>query len=122
MMVAQGFSVFGVECLVVFFSVYTIVLHTCPSNINPSQFSKMLKKSFEKHRKHLLECLAQKEKLSKTDVEWLDNEGNLINEEHVLETLDAASDFEQGVKQLLDDERAAFERLKQVADDDVGKK
>ena len=81
-----------------------------------------LKKSFEKHRKHLLECLAQKEKLLETDVEWLNNEGNLINEEHVLETLDAASDFEQGVKQLSDDERAAFEQLKRVADNDVGKK
>jgi hypothetical protein len=47
-------------------------------------FSK-LKKSTEKRRKALLDCLAKKEKLSDADETWLDSDGNLVDEERVIE-------------------------------------
>jgi ribosome assembly protein YihI (activator of Der GTPase) len=73
-----------------------------------------LQRSVEKRRKALLDRLAKKEKLSVADETWLDNAGNLIDEEHVIETLDAASDFERGVGRLSDSGKAALYRLRQA--------
>jgi hypothetical protein len=84
-------------------------------------FSK-LKKSTEKRRKALLDCLAKKEKLSDADETWLDSDGNLVDEEHIIEALDAASDYEQGVERLSDNEKAALDRLKQAAEGNASKK
>jgi hypothetical protein len=85
-----------------------------PLNVLRKAFSK-LKKSFEKRRKDLLDRLARREKLTDDDENWLDNDGNLVTEERVIDTLDAASDFERGVERLSDDEKAAFQRLRQAA-------
>jgi predicted nucleic acid-binding Zn-ribbon protein len=88
-----------------------------PLNVLRKAFSK-LKKSFEKRRKdlhHLLDRLARRAKLTDDDENWLDNDGNLVTEERVIDTLDAASDFERGVERLSDDEKAAFQRLRQAA-------
>ncbi|KIK75360.1 hypothetical protein PAXRUDRAFT_173078 [Paxillus rubicundulus Ve08.2h10] len=38
--------------------------------------------------------------LSDSDEEWLDNAGNLVDEERVVDPLDNASDYEQGLKRL----------------------
>jgi hypothetical protein len=84
-------------------------------------FSK-LKKSSEKCRKALLSRLAKKEKLSDADETWLDSNGNLVDEECVIDTLDAASDFERGVERLSDNGKAALDRLRQAAGDNVSKK
>ena len=81
-----------------------------------------LKRSTEKRRKALLDCLAKKEKLSEADETWLDNAGNLIDEECVIEALDAASDFERGVERLSDNGKAALSRLRQAAGEEVSKK
>jgi len=81
-----------------------------------------LKKSTEKCRKALLDRLAKKEKLSDVDETWLDNNGNLVDEECVIETLDAASDFERGVERLSDNGKAALGWLQQAAGDNVSKK
>jgi ribosome assembly protein YihI (activator of Der GTPase) len=56
-----------------------------PLNVLRKAFSK-LKKSFENCRKDLLDRLAKKETLSNDDENWLDNDGNLVNEEHVIDT------------------------------------
>ena len=74
-----------------------------------------LKKTFETRQKDLLDRLARKEKLSNDDENWLDNDGNLVTKERVIDTLDAASDFERGLEKLTDEEKAAFQRLRQVA-------
>ena len=90
-------------------------------NVLKKAFSK-LKKSFEKHQNNLLDCLAKKEKLSDDDENWLDNNGNLINEEHVIDTLDAASNFERGLGRLSDEEKIALRQLRQAAGLDGSKK
>ena len=82
-----------------------------PLAILKNAFSK-LKKSTEKHRKALLALLSKKEKLSDADEKWLDSNGNLVDEQHVIEELDAASDFERGVQRLSDH---AFGWLRQAA-------
>lgn len=79
-------------------------------------------KSVEKCWKILLNCLAKKEKLSVADEMWLDNARNLVDEECVIESLDAASDFEQGVEQLSETGKAALHQLRQAAGEEVSKK
>jgi len=90
-------------------------------NILKNAFSK-LKKSTEKRRKALLSRLAKKEKLTDADEAWLDGDRNLVDEECVIDTLDAASDFERGVEQLSDNGKAALDRIRQAAGDNVSKK
>ena len=85
-----------------------------PLAILKNAFSK-LKKSTEKRRKALLALLSKKEKLSDADEKWLDSNGNLVDEQCVIEELDAASDFEQGVQQLSDHGKVAFGQLRQAA-------
>ena len=41
--------------------------------------------------------LSQKESISSADERWLDNEGNIVDEQRVLDDLEAASDYERGV-------------------------
>ena len=38
--------------------------------------------------------------ISDADQEWLDNDGNLIDEERVVDALDHASDYERGLERL----------------------
>ena len=90
-------------------------------DILKNAFSK-LKKSTETRRKALLARLSKKEKLSVNDETWLDNTGNLVDEECIIEALDAASDFERGVERLSDNGKAALSRLRQAAGDNVSKK
>jgi hypothetical protein len=85
-----------------------------PLDILKNAFSK-LKKSTEKRWKALLDLLSKKEKLSDADENWLDTDGNLVDEQRVIEELDTASDFERGVQQLSDNGRAALGRLRQAA-------
>ena len=44
--------------------------------------------------------LRPKEKSMDADEEWLDNDGNVIDEQHILETLETASNYERGVERL----------------------
>ena len=62
--------------------------------------------------KDLLDRLAKKEQLSDDDENWLDNDGNLVNEQRVIETLDTASDFERGLERLSVEEKTALQRLR----------
>ena len=77
-------------------------------------FSK-LKKSTDDRRKALLDCLARKEKLSDDDERWLDTDGNLVDEFRIINILEAASDFEQAVGRLSDEEMAILHRLRGAA-------
>jgi hypothetical protein len=49
-------------------------------------------------RDELSAKLAQKESISSSDEHWLDHEGNTVDEQRVIEALEAASDYERGVE------------------------
>ena len=53
--------------------------------------------------------------ISEADTEWLDGEGNLIDEEHVVGALEDASDYEQYIKQLSLEDKAIVQRLHDLA-------
>jgi hypothetical protein len=52
--------------------------------------------------------------ISDGDMEWLDNDGNLVDEERVIDALDHASDYEQGLKRLNSHDKSVVDRLKSL--------
>jgi hypothetical protein len=60
--------------------------------------------------------------LSESDEEWLDGEGNLIDEERVLELLENASNYERGLERLNSKDRGVVQKLQNVGNGVVGKK
>ena len=85
---------------------------------------KILKKGFTqlsskiKDRKDKLnEKLARKEAISSSDEEWLDNEGNTVDEQCILDILESASDFEKGVEQLDNKGKVIVQKLRELAGD-----
>ena len=71
-----------------------------------------------KARKDVLTTkLAKKEPIPPSDEEWLDNEANVIDEERVLEALEAASDYERGVAKLDDTGKPIVQKLREWAGD-----
>ena len=83
---------------------YTTIQDYPTSMVKPKPLD-ALKKAFSKLQndvarcqKDLLDHLAKKEKLTESDENWLDNKANLVDEQCVIEALDAASDFECGVE------------------------
>lgn len=53
--------------------------------------------------------------ISEIDQDWLDGDGNLVNEERVVETLDNASDYEQGFNRLGLEEKSIVQKLQKLA-------
>ena len=49
--------------------------------------------------------------LSESDEDWLDGEGNLVNEEQVVQDLEEASDYEKGLGRLDAEGRGIVQRL-----------
>jgi hypothetical protein len=74
-----------------------------------------LKKQVGRRKKALEDRLANKERIPDDDGEWLDNEANLVDEQRVLEDLEAASDYERGVSRLDTKRKAAWARMKELA-------
>jgi hypothetical protein len=74
-----------------------------------------LKKQVRRRKKALEGCLANKEWIPDDDGEWLDNEANLVDEQRVLEDLEAASDYECGVSCLDTKRKAAWAGMKELA-------
>ena len=62
----------------------------------------------------LLARLNGKEKISDEDEEWLDNAGNVIEEEAVVDLPDNASDYEQGLTQLTSQQKILVKKLKEL--------
>ena len=74
-------------------------LHVLKKNLQVAK----LKDSVTKERKdNLLACLDRKERISyeDEDEEWLDNAGNTVDEEAVLNLLENTSDYEHSLAQL----------------------
>ena len=67
-------------------------------------------------RKSKLEAdLKANKHISEVDEEWLDNTGNLVDEERVVDILDKASDYERGLGRLGQEEKSIVQKLMQLA-------
>ena len=75
-----------------------------------------LKESIKERKDSLLACLNQREKISNEDEEWLDNSGNVVDEEAVVDLLENTSDYEHGLTWLTTQQRIIIERQKYIAD------
>jgi len=79
-----------------------------------------------KSRKDALQAqLAEQKSISPEDKQWLDFDANLVDEQRVLETLEDASDYEEGFTRLGDEQKEIVRKLREAAGDlskAVGKK
>lgn len=75
-----------------------------------------LKKQVEHRKKALEDRLANAQRIPDDDSKWLDNEANLVDEQRVLEDLEAASDYERGVLHLDTKRKVAWARMKDLAE------
>jgi hypothetical protein len=83
-----------------------------------------LKKGLAKFSKQIKACkdelnakLLRRETISLADEEWLDHEANTVDEQHVLDELEAASDYERGFERLSEDKKATVTKLKEWAEE-----
>lgn len=76
-----------------------------------------LKDSVEARRDNLLACLNRKERISDEDEEWLDNAGNLVDEEAIVDLLERASDYQTGFAQLTLQQKSLVKKLKELSGD-----
>ncbi|KAF9228943.1 hypothetical protein BS17DRAFT_805636 [Gyrodon lividus] len=81
----------------------------------------VLKKSLTKLRDQIGERKAKLElelkagrPISEVDQDWLDGDGNLIDEERVVETLDSASDYEEGLNRLDSQGKTIVQKLQKL--------
>ena len=59
-----------------------------------------LKKTFKAKKEHLEAKLSRQESISSSDERWLDNEGNTVDEQRVIDTLESSSNYERGLENL----------------------
>jgi hypothetical protein len=59
--------------------------------------------------------LAEGKSIPLQDAEWLDGEANLVDEDRVLEALEKASNYEQGLEGLDEGQRGLVMKLQQAA-------
>jgi|SRR5712672_903449 len=74
-----------------------------------------LQNQTQDRKKRLEDELRAGQPISDSDEEWLDNDGNLVDEERVVDTLDCVSDYEQGLKRLNSHDRSVVEKLQSLA-------
>lgn len=71
---------------------------------------------YVKTRKEALQHqLAAKESISEQDKHWLDHDTNLVDKQQVLEALESALDYEQGLSRLNDKQRGLMKKLDEAA-------
>ena len=73
-----------------------------------------LEDSIKARKENLLARLNKKERISNEDENWLDNAGNLVDEELVVDLLERASDYEHGLAQLTSQQKSLVEKLKEL--------
>ena len=78
-----------------------------------AEFSKKIKARKDK----LTDKLAKNEKISDEDEHWLDHEANMVDEQRVLDTLEAASDYEREVGRLDENSKGIVKKLREWAGD-----
>ncbi|CAK5276393.1 unnamed protein product [Mycena citricolor] len=74
-----------------------------------------LKNSVEVQRKAIPGQLAEKERASLVDLEWLDTAGNVVKEEQLVWMLDEALDYKQGVGRLDENQKELLTKLADLA-------
>jgi hypothetical protein len=70
--------------------------------------------SIKARKDNLLARINGKERISDEDEEWLDNAGNLVDEEAVVDLLENASDYEHGLTQLTSQQKSLVDKLKEL--------
>ena len=73
----------------------------------------------QKRKDSLQERLARSEKISAKDETWLDNAGNYIDEQALLDVLAAASDFDGKMKNLTPEQSTLVDQMTKAAYDGV---
>ena len=76
---------------------------------------KTLYEQFKAKKGQLQAQLAEGKSISSQDERWLDGEANLVDEERVLEVLERASNYEQGLEKLDEGQKGVVARLRQAA-------
>ena len=97
---------------------------TTQTNVSPNMKPlNILKKGLMKlcnqvqERKAKLEAeLKVGQPISESDQEWLDGDGNLVNEEQVIEALEKASDYEQTLESLDMPHKMIVVKLQNIAE------
>ena len=69
---------------------------------------------FKVRRDELNAKLAHKESISSSHEYWLDHEGNTVDEQRVIDTLEAVSDYEHGVERLDKPGKAIVMKLREL--------
>jgi len=73
--------------------------------------------SFKVRKDKLNAKLAWKGSISSSDEYWLDHKANTVDEQRVIEILEAASDYERGVERLDKSGKAIVKKLREWAGD-----
>ncbi|GLB34609.1 putative DDE superfamily endonuclease [Lyophyllum shimeji] len=73
-----------------------------------------LKKHTKARKDDLLARLRKQEKISSADERWLDTDGNLVDEEAIVDLLENASDFDRGLQRLNSQQKSLVEKLKEL--------
>ena len=77
----------------------------------------MLKWQVNTKKTKLEELQWKGNKLSEADTEWLDHKGNVVEEQVLLDKLEAASDYERAFGKLSDTGKALVQKLWELAGD-----
>ena len=76
---------------------------------------KALRKQNEAWKSKIQADLDAQKSITESDEEWLDGEGNLVDEELVIDLLENASDYDEGFAGLCETDKNVVQRLKILA-------
>ena len=76
---------------------------------------KALRKQNEAQKSKIQADLDVQKSIMESDEEWLDGEGNLVDEELVIDLLEDASDYDEGFTGLCETDKNVVQRLKILA-------
>ncbi len=108
------------EIVIVFCCCLKPLLHMPlnPLRILKKGFAEFLGK-IKKRKDTLNTKLSRGEAISPSDEQWLDNEGNTIDKERILEVLESAPDYERAVAKLDNNGKAIVRKLREWAGADT---
>jgi hypothetical protein len=78
----------------------------------PKKGFSQLSETINDKRRTLVAKLSCKEAISSSDADWLDQEGNTVDEQCVMDTLELVSDYKRAVEQLDENGKAIVQKLK----------
>ncbi|KAI6137272.1 hypothetical protein F5141DRAFT_1209598 [Pisolithus sp. B1] len=81
-----------------------------------------LQEQIQSRKAKLIAELKAGQPISEVDEEWLDGDGNVVDEEQLVETLDNASDYDQGVERLNSQDKGIVQKLQRLGGGDAPSK